>query len=251
MKKHNDNKVYITNKYNEVSFSNLTAKEADVFALILTKFKAAKDYKNSYSIEMTFEEIKKAAKIDHRIRYNEYPKMINELTDHLAATYGTLYCEEDETIEKFPIFVNQRISLRDRTVKFTLNERCIDMLDFVNGKYTAFSLTDFVRLKGIYTKRLYCALKQFDNTGRRIMYVDDLRQLLGYEGEYKKMKEKAIIPAMNRLRELDEFSQINMQEHKDGKVVKTVQFNKSYKTEFSTAIDDCLDTDYNADDLPF
>ena len=242
-KRRRESNVYITNKYNELSFTNLTAKEADVFVYILTKFKEAKDYRNSYSIEMTFEEIKRAAKIDHRVRYSEYPKMINDLTDHLAATYGTLYCEEDETIEKFPIFVNQRISLRNQTVKFTLNERCLDMLDFVNNKYTAFSLTDFVSLKGIYTKRLYCALKQFDNTGRRMIDVGDLRDLMGYDGdEYKKLKEKAILPALDRLRGLPEFSQLTINEIKDGRSVKTVMFDYRMKMD---------SIKFNPDDLPF
>lgn len=217
--------TYITNDVNEINFKNLTEKEADLFLIILTKLKDKLDYEGELQITMSFKEIRDKLLIDRRrVSYEKFDKFLINSLNNIIATYSTLVDDNDDLL-MFPIFESIRISRKNKQISFALNHNYINILNFEDGKYTKLYIDTFIKIKGIYTKRMYCVLKQFSKTGKRMILINDLKRMLDCdEYEYKYLKRDIIMPSIRKLESSKCFRKIDFFENKDekGKVVSVV-----------------------------
>jgi len=70
--------------------------------------------------------------------------------------------------------------------------------------FTSYQLGNILRLKGMYSIRIYELLKQYEKIGRREFSVDGLKSVLGINSEYKQyrdFKKFVLAPAQNEISE--------------------------------------------------
>lgn len=93
-------------------------------------------------------------------------------------------------------------------------------------KFTSYKLYDVIRLKNMYSFRIYEILKQYEGIGTRVMELEELRALLVSEEDYPKygnFKQKVLLVAQKELAEKTDLY-FDFEEIKTGKKVTKLKF---------------------------
>jgi plasmid replication initiation protein len=94
-------------------------------------------------------------------------------------------------------------------------------------RFTRYNLGQAIRLKSIYSIRIYELLKQYEKIGERVMMVDDLRHKLGLEkGQYRNFNSFKVYVLSSAQSELAEKTDISFEfeEIKIGRRVGKIRF---------------------------
>lgn len=85
-----------------------------------------------------------------------------------------------------------------------INEDLKPYLIDLKNQYTKYRLKNIIKLRSVYSIRLYELLKQYESTGKRIIKIDDLKAMLNIEKRYKlygDFKRKVLLVAQDELKE--------------------------------------------------
>lgn len=153
-----------------------------------------------------------------RVLYIERPskkKRTNKATDDTPSFSNT------------PLMAYADYSSEERSLVVRFNDRVRDhLLQLNEGNFTQAQLMQLLKLKSAHSYRIYWLLKQYGSFGTRALLVDDLKRLLGLEGQYKQFP-------LFKLRVLDraqqELAQTNLAFEYDllrgtGKSVEQIRF---------------------------
>ncbi len=123
-------------------------------------------------------------------------------------------------------------------------------------EFTRYQLKNTIRLKSIYSVRIYELLKQYQGIGSRFFGIDELRVLLGVsEGKlntYSNFKLRVIEPALAELKNTDIY--FTYEPEKTGRKITGLRFKifkngdivkKSYKKKSKTVTEIQPDLDFN------
>jgi len=104
------------------------------------------------------------------------------------------------------------------------------------GGYTKYFIKNILKLKSIYSVRLYELLKQYVKLGKRTISVEDLKQKIGAtEKSHTKMnffRNRILIPIKNEINICTDLS-FDFDEVKEGRKVKSIIFYINSKTDIS------------------
>ena len=95
----------------------------------------------------------------------------------------------------------------------------------LKNNFTAYDIRNILPLTGKYTLRVYELLKQFSKIGERVLYVDELKRLLGVPEKYTygHFKSRVLIPASEDLKQHTDMY-FTFEEIKEGKKVTAIRF---------------------------
>jgi len=105
------------------------------------------------------------------------------------------------------------------------------LLDLKN-KFTRYGIENIRRLKNKYSPRVYEMLKQFEDTGYRIIKVSELKKILGIENLYKKyadFKRNVLITPQSEINNNTDLF-FTFTEIKEGKMVDRIHFDIGSKS---------------------
>lgn len=110
----------------------------------------------------------------------------------------------DREYEKFVLFPIFRVSEKEQTVTFSVNEKFAYLMNELSGNYTPIELQESSSLKSSYSKGIYKKLRKFRNTGKWIVSIDDFREFLDIPKSFKisNIDVRIIKPALEELRPL-------------------------------------------------
>jgi len=124
------------------------------------------------------------------------------------------------------------------TIKIT--EETKTLLLNLTKNYTLYQITEVLKLKSIYSKRLYKFFSMYKNLHKKpTLTIDELRNMFDLKSKYKlyaHLKERIIITAQKELKAKTSIS-FNFTEHKIKNRVASIDFHINFYNEYKTTKD--------------
>lgn len=102
----------------------------------------------------------------------------------------------------------------------------------LKNKFTTYRLQNVIRLRSVYSIRIYELLKQYQTVGKRTITIESLRKMLGIEPKeyktYNNLKRKVIVVAHNEINEKTDIS-FDFKEIKIIRKVNEIEFTITKK----------------------
>ena len=122
----------------------------------------------------------------------------------------------DDVIGEVNLFQSYEKQLSDESFTISVSPKFQYIFNELttNGSYTAWSLSQFCDLPGVYTKQLYRLLKQWKYKGTASFLLKDLRQYMGVPEKYetKEVTRRVLSPAVSKLiMYTDEFKSLTFE----------------------------------------
>lgn len=149
--------VKYNNDFNLMPTPNLTAKEMDIFMLVVSKLQYEKR-----ELELDGYEFFKSLK-EPKDGFESLLDAFNKFAEKIL-NFNIKY-NTKTTAYAFVCFEKVQMDFTTSKVKIKAQEDFYNMIINCNLGYTRFELLEFTNLSGKYTKTLYRLLKQFRNTG--------------------------------------------------------------------------------------
>ena len=203
------------NDLNRVKIPLLSEQEHNLFMLILTLIKDAMEAddtnKDGSFISLNLETIKNF--INKNLTYREFNEIIDTFKNKIFKSDFTMLVKDGDLIGKMTIHLFEYFVVWHRSDNgFTGFER-MDikispyfsyLIDRLNANFTRFELTEFLEIRGQYSKTLYRLLKQFRNTGKMITFNnrwDDFCEIMGIPKDYlpHHIDQRVLKPAIKEL----------------------------------------------------
>ncbi len=171
----------------------LTAKEMDIFMLVISKFQYE-------SRELVFDgyEFFRALK-DPKESYQDLFDSFESFADKILS-FNIKYKTQDKAYA-FVCFESFKMDFTTNKVRIKAQEDFYNMILNHNLGYTRFELLEFANLSGKYTKTLYRLLKQFRQTGFLKMEWDEFSRIMQIPADYNQSNIDQFIlkPAIKEL----------------------------------------------------
>ncbi len=113
-------------------------------------------------------------------------------------------------------------------VTMTFTDEILRYISQLKGHFTSYKIHHVSSLKSIYSMRLYELLIRFQETGERIIRVEDFRKQFGLEDKYlqfKDLKKWVINPAIKELNSDKSNLLVELDTIKKGRRIHTLVFN--------------------------
>lgn len=185
--------VRYNNDFNLLPMPELTAKEMDIFMLIVSKFQY-----QSRELEIDGYEFFRALK-EPKESYQRLFEVFESFADKILS-FNIKY-KTDKFAYAFVCFESLKMDFSTNKIKIKAQEDFFNMiLNFKLG-YTYFELLEFSNLSGIYTKNLYRLLKQYRQTGWLEINFDEFKRIMQIPQNYKmgNIDQKVLEPAIKEL----------------------------------------------------
>jgi hypothetical protein len=99
---------------------------------------------------------------------------------------ATKAADDTPSFSNTPLMAYADYSSEERSLVVRFNDRVREhLLQLNEGNFTQAQLMQLLKLKSAHSYRIYWLLKQYGSFGTRTLLVEDLKQLLGLEGQYK------------------------------------------------------------------
>lgn len=208
-----ENIVKYDNYLNTVHFNGLKANELNVIMSLCAKMSEHGNEK----VTFTYNELKNYMFIRHTTD-DELRKAIKSAAKKFRDVNGEVELPDGKTVY-FDLFPTQIDDSKNRTFSIRVNEDVLFILNDLTKNFTVFELKEFVKISGKYSKHLYRLLKQFRNTGKYVVSLENLRIYLDIPKscENKKIKQKILDPAVKELVEQGIFKNLICEPQKDSK----------------------------------
>lgn len=126
-----------------------------------------------------------------------------------------------------------KVEYEDNTaiIKINFSPDVIPYLSDITERFTKYKLGDVKDFKCVHSLRLYELFAQFQSTGTRELYIDELRQLLDIGDKYlifSELKRSVIDKAINEINKYSNLS-VSYGERKRGRKIIALQFNFTTK----------------------
>lgn len=189
--------VKYDNFMNSLSLGGLQSRELNVLMALCKNFKE----KGTSQMTLTFAELRTLID-DHQSTNEQLFEMLRSMNRKLLDI--TCQIETEDELIQFVLFTDFRTNKNFDYYKVGVNEKFSFVLNELSAHFTAFELSEFVRLKSKYSKNLYRLLKQFDSSCWRRFEADDLREKLGCPKSYKNniFVRDILTPCVDELRSI-------------------------------------------------
>lgn len=112
-------------------------------------------------------------------------------------------------------------------VRLVFNNAVLPYLTSISEKFTKYKLSDVQNFQSVYSLRIYELLAQYQISGAVEIEIDELRRILNLEQKYSTFGElkRSVIDVA--IREINEYSNLNVKygERKRGRKVVSIQFS--------------------------
>jgi len=134
---------------------------------------------------------------------------------------------KDGEILKIVWFSYLRYLPKSATLKVAFNADLSPFLLQIDIPYTKYLLSNVRKLSSYATMRLYEILKQYEKLGKRVISFNDLRHMLGFQGEYERFndfKRRVLEPGRNEINAYTDLY-FDYAEIRVGKKLKELEFD--------------------------
>lgn len=176
---------------------SFTDAELRVFFAVVSRLrdKGTSEVRFSYNY---LREITKEKKHYTKQQYSELIQNIYHKIIGLRFAYMT-----DEVVGEVNLFQSYEKSLSDESFTISVSPKFQYMFNELSakGSFTAWNLTEFCDLPGVYPKQLYRLLKQWKYVGSASFKISDIRQYMGVPEKYatKDFTRRVISPSVSKL----------------------------------------------------
>lgn len=202
---------------------SFTDAELRVFFAIVSRLRD----KGSSEVTFAYSYLKDITKEKRHYTKEQYSELIQGIY-HKIIGLRFAY-QTDEVIGEVNLFQGYEKSLTDDSFSISVSPKFQYIFNelSINGSFTAWNLSDFCDLPGVYTKQLYRLLKQWKYVGSASFVLDDLKKYMGAPEKYatKDITRRVINPAVEKLKENSPEFQNLSYEYSNVK-------NKAYRVKF-------------------
>ena len=203
---------------------SLTIEEQRIFlALISLISPDDEDFKN-YKIPVST--ITELTRTKHKNMY----RVLNEATDRLMQRILKIEVIDENNkrvFKKFSFISYAEYKEGEGYLIVGIDERLKPFLLKLKEKYTNIPLEYIFPLRSIYAIRLYELLKQYENTGFRVDYLPDLREMLGVEPEeyprFDNFERRVIKQAIKEINEKTDI-EVSYKKKRTGRKITHIEF---------------------------
>lgn len=171
--------VKYNNRMNEVKFNNFNPIELDLLMAICSKMKE----KDLDVIEFSFEKLRAISNYDPTQSNKKFVKDLEKTYDKLIQLNFKI--GDDRNFVKFVLFTKYKVDSTNSTVTIGVNPEFKFILNDFTKLYTRFELQEFLNLKSKYAKECYRRLKQFRNTGKWNVKIEEFKRILDIPENYE------------------------------------------------------------------
>ena len=214
--------VKYNNDLNRVVFKDFTDTELKIMFSIFSKMKN----KELDSVSFTFDQLRNLTEEKKHYSAKEYAEMIDGMYSKIIKL-SYRYNDGQDKAGEFNLFEGYERSISEETFTISVTPKFRYFFNALATEFTRFELTEFINLKGKYTKLLYRQLKQWRSVGHCSMLMKEIRELLDVPENYenKSIINRVIKPSVEKLRELDAFSTLEYEYSKKGNTIIRIKFN--------------------------
>lgn len=186
--------VKYDNYMNNLKFSGFTPTDYNFLMVLCNKLRD----KETKEIIVSFDELReKTGYTQHPVK--QFVSDIVRMNNKLMKMSCVL--EKDGTIFQFVLFPTFATDMINKKLIVSVNERFKFILNDLTKNFTRFELNEFVELDSKYAKSLYRLLKQFKNTGKYDVSIENFRNRMDCPESYtnKHIMDKIIKPSLKEL----------------------------------------------------
>ena len=188
--------------------------------------------KKTELICLTFDELKKL--INYKFTgndrfYNDLKAMYRKLIN-LSISFET--GERGKRIwTEFILFIKYVVDEQEKTVKIKINPDFYYILNEITTNFTRFELSEFTKLKSIYSKQMFKLLAQYNTTGIYNISIDDFRKKLDIPRSYRMthINKSVLTPILTELPSY--FKNLKLEKIKKGRNIDRLKFTFSPRKE--------------------
>lgn len=202
---------------------SFTDTELRVFFAVVSRLRD----KGSTEVTFSYSYLKEITKEKRHFTKDQYSAMIQGIYHKIIGlrfAYKT-----DQVVGEVNLFQSYEKSLTDESFTISVSPKFQYIFNELttNGSFTAWNLSEFCDLPGVYTKQLYRLLKQWKYVGSASFLLSDLRKYMGAPDKYatKDITRRVINPAVKKLSE-------NAPEFKNLTFEYSNKKNKAYRVKF-------------------
>lgn len=178
---------------------SFTDTELRVFFAVVSRLRD----KGSTEVTFSYSYLKEITKEKRHFTKDQYSEMIQGIYHKIIGlrfAYKT-----DQVVGEVNLFQSYEKSLTDESFTISVSPKFQYIFNELttNGSFTAWNLSEFCDLPGVYTKQLYRLLKQWKYVGSASFLLSDLRKYMGAPEKYatKDITRRVINPAVKKLSE--------------------------------------------------
>jgi len=205
------------NEMNLVPLRNFTAVEMDLFFAICTTMKERGTNKVAYD----FSQLRSLSNYSSRSR----DRFINDLEHVYDKMLNLTYTKRSgRSFEKFVLFTHYKLDDENDTLEISLNPDLSHILNNLTSNFTRFDLEELTGIRSSYSKNMFRLLKQYRNTGKFKIDIDDFRERLDVPEKYRMSDiDRRVLKVVEK--ELkDSFEGLKVKKYKKGAKVVSLEF---------------------------
>jgi plasmid replication initiation protein len=184
---------------------------------LLTEIK--KETENLTEIEIKIADIHK--KMGFEIKRDQYNKIAKELMSNPIKII-----EKDETINYYNWCSRFSVNTKKGFIKLEIHKDLKIHLTKLTKNFGISYLNEFLKIKGMYSKRLYMIFRKSLKIGKIRLSIKELRSILKIENKfplYGDIKRRIIIPAINNISK-NSTMECSFKEIKKGRKIDSIEF---------------------------
>lgn len=224
--------VKYDNSFNEVALRKFNKLELDLFMSICSKLKENK----TQEVVFTFEQLRALANYNPAIETRRFIKDLDSTYEKL--TKLNFKIETEDYLERIVLFTRYKIDKKEQIVTIAVNDKFEYIFNELTSNFTRFELNEYVNLKSTYSKECFRRLKQFRQTGKWVVKIDDFKRLLDIPSSYRMshIDEKVFKPIKTELQPIFKGLQIKKLANGKGRKITHIEF-LFYKTVVEKKVD--------------
>ena len=216
------------NRMNEVSFTNFTSIELNIFFSIFYRMRE----KKINSLKLAFDEVKRM--INYKFTgsdrfYNDLKSVYNKL---IQLNFSLENGKKGERIyTKFILFINYEINEKEQYIEISINPKFEFILNELTSQFTRFEFEEFAKLKSSYSKHMFKLLAQYNSTGFLNIQIADFREKLDIPISYRmcEINIRVLKPILSELQHY--FKNLKLEKVKKGRNIDRLKFTFSPRKE--------------------
>lgn len=155
----------------------------------------------SEEVTFSYAYLKEITKEKRHFSKAQYSEIIQDIYHKLI---GMRFAYSNDEVEgEINLFQGYEKSLTNNSFTISVSPKFQYIFNELatKGSFTAWNLSEFCDLPGVYAKQLYRLLKQWKYVGTATFQIDDLRQFMGTPKSYetKYFTRNILVPAINKL----------------------------------------------------
>lgn len=183
----------------------------------------------SEEVTFSYAYLKELTKEKRHMTKKEYSEMVKGVYHKLIGARFVYESKERQVEGEVNIFQGYEKSLTDESFTISITPAFYYIFNELSlkGSFTAWNLSDFCNLPGVYSKQLYRLLKQWKYVGACSFSIEDLRSYLGAPKKYstKDFVKEVLNKAVSKLMmNCPEFMSLKFFFSKSGKKIVRVRF---------------------------